>query len=98
MECALTKDNTKVSIDAIRTVLLQKLQQIQESHDEIKIYAGCYIDTLPSKEHAQELGLKLEEVVQKLEEIIEFYGSYVCMLCIVWSLKYAKNIYFRSNA
>ena len=30
---------------------------------------------LPSKEHAQKLGLKLQEVVQKLEEIIEFYGS-----------------------
>ena len=74
MESALTKDNTEVSIDEIRAVLLQKLQQIQASH-EIKIYAGCYIDTLPSKEHAQKLGLKLEEVVQKLEEIIEFYGS-----------------------
>ena len=67
MESALTKDNTEVSIDEIRAVLLQ---QIQASHDEIKIYAGCYIDTLPSKEHAQKLGLKLEEVVQKLEEII----------------------------
>ena len=75
MESALTKDNTEVSIDEIRAVLLQKLQQIQASHDEIKIYAGCYIDTLPSKEHAQKLGLKLEEVVQKLEEIIEFYAS-----------------------
>ena len=31
-------------------------------------------DTLPSKEHAQKLGLKLEEVVQKLEEIIDFYA------------------------
>ena len=98
MESALTKDNTEVSIDGIRAVLLQKLQQIQASHDEIKIYAGCYVDTLPSKEHAQKLGLKLEEVVQKLEEIIEFYGSQVCRQCIVWSLKYAKNIYFRSNA
>ena len=74
MESALTKDNTEVSIDEIRAVLLQK-QQIQASHDEIKIYAGCYIDTLPSKEHAQKLGLKLEEVVQKLEEIVEFYAS-----------------------
>ena len=27
------------------------------------------------KNNAQKLGLKLEEVVQKLEEIIEFYGS-----------------------
>ena len=72
MESALTKDNTEVSIDEIRAVLLQKLQQIQASHDEIKIYAGCYVDMLPSKEHAQKLGLKLEEVVQKLEEIIEF--------------------------
>ena len=75
MESALTKDNTKVSIDEIRAVLLQKLQQIQASHDEIKVYAECYIDMLPSKEHTQKLGLKLEEVVQKLEEIIEFYGS-----------------------
>ena len=50
----------------------KKLQQIQASHDEIKVYAGYYIDTLPSKEHAQKLGLKLKEVVQKLEEIIEF--------------------------
>ena len=98
MESALTKDNTEVSIDEIRAVLLQKLQQIQASHDEIKIYAGCYIDTLPSKEHAQKLGLKLEEVVQKLEEIIDFYALQVCRQCIVWSLKYAKNIYFRSNA
>ena len=56
-------------------MLLQKLQQIQASHDEIKIYAGCYVDTLPSKEHTQKLGLKLEEVVQKLEEIIDFYAS-----------------------
>ena len=56
-------------------VLLQKLQQIQASHDEIKIYAGCYVAMLPSREHTQKLGLKLEEVVQKLEEIIEFYGS-----------------------
>ena len=75
MESALTKDNTEVSIDEIRAVLLQKLQQIQASHDEIKIYAGCYIDTLPSKEHAQKFGLKLEEVVQKLEQIIDFYAS-----------------------
>ena len=42
MESALTKDNTEVSIDEIRAVLLQKLQQIQASHDEIKIYAVCY--------------------------------------------------------
>ena len=69
MESALTKDNTEVSIDEIRVVLLQKLQQIQVSLDEIKIYAGCYIDTLPSEEHTQKLGLKLEEVVQKLKEI-----------------------------
>ena len=53
----------------------KNFKQIQASHDEIKIYAGCYIDTLPSKEHAQKLGLKLEEVVQKLEEIIDFYAS-----------------------
>ena len=74
MESALTKDNTEVSIDEIRAVLLQKLQQIRASHDEIKIHAVCYIDMLPSKEHTQKLGLKLEEVVQKLEEIIEFYA------------------------
>ena len=75
MESAFTKDSTEVTIDDIRPVLLQKLQQIQASHDEIKVYAECYIDTLPSKEHAQKLGLKLEEVVQKLEQIIDFYGS-----------------------
>ena len=75
MESALTKDNTEVSIDEIRAVLLQKLQQIQASHDEIKIIAGCYVDMLPSIETHTKLGLKLEEVVQKLEEIIEFYGS-----------------------
>ena len=75
MESALTKDSTEVTIDDIRPVLLQKLQQIQASHDEIKVYAESYIDTLPSKEHAQKLGLKLEEVVQKLEQIIDFYGS-----------------------
>ena len=75
MESALHKDNTEVSIDEIRTEILQKLGQIQASYDEIKFYAGCYIDMLPSKEHAQKLGLKLQEVVQKLEEIIEFYGS-----------------------
>ena len=75
MESALTKDSTEVTIDDIRPVLLQKLQQIQASHDEIKVYAECYINTLPSKEHAQKLGLKLEEVVQKLEQIIDFYGS-----------------------
>ena len=75
MESALTKDSTEVTIDDIRPVLLQKLQQIQASHDEIKVYAECYIDTLPSKEHAQKLGLKLKEVVQKLEQIIDFYGS-----------------------
>ena len=75
MESALSKDNTEVSIDEIRAVLLQKLQQIQASQDEIKIYTGCYIDTLLSKEHAQKLGLKLKKVVQKLEEIIDFYAS-----------------------
>ena len=75
MESALTKDNSEVSIDEIKAVLLQKLQQIQASHDEIKGYAESYIDKLPSREHAQKLGLKLEEVVKKLEEIIEFYGS-----------------------
>ena len=76
MESALTKDNTEVSIDEIRALLLQKLQQMQASHDEIKIYAGCYIDTLPSKEHAQKLSLKLEEVVQKSEDVfLEFYTS-----------------------
>ena len=75
MESALTKYNTEVSIHEIKDVLFQKLQQIEASHDEIKVYAECYIDTLPSREHAQKLGLKLEEVVQKLEEIIEFYGS-----------------------
>ena len=75
MESALTKDSSEVTIDDIRPVLLQKLQQIQASHDEIKVYAECYIDTLPSKEHAQKRGLKLEEVVQKLEQIIDFYGS-----------------------
>ena len=75
MESALTKDSTEVTIDDIRPVLLQKLQQIQASHDEIKVYADGYIDMLPSKEHAQKLGLKLEEVVQKLEQIIDFYGS-----------------------
>ena len=37
MESALTKDNTEVSIDEIKAVLLQKLQQIQASHDEIKV-------------------------------------------------------------
>ena len=73
MESALTKDSTEVTIDDIRPVLLQKLQQIQASHDEIKVYAECYIDTLPSKEHAQ----KLKEVVQKLKQIIDFYGSCV---------------------
>ena len=75
MESALTKDNTEVSIDEIKAVLLQKLQQIQASQDEIKVYAECYIDILPSREHTQKFGLKLEEVVQKPEEIIEFYGS-----------------------
>ena len=75
MESALTKDNTEVSIDEIKAALFQKLQQIQASHDEIKVYAECYIDTLPSREHTQKLGFKLEEVVQKLEDIIEFYGS-----------------------
>ena len=75
MESAFTKDSTEVTIDDIRPVLLQKLQQIQASHDEIKVNAECYIDTLPSKKHAQKLGLKLEEVVQKLEQIIDFYGS-----------------------
>ena len=75
MESALTKDSTEVTIDDIRPVLLQKLQQIQASHDEVKVYAECYIDMLPSKEHPQKLGLKLEEVVQKLEQIIDFYGS-----------------------
>ena len=75
MESALHKDNTEVSIDEITAEILQKLEQIQTFHDEIKFYAGCYSDMLPSKEHAQKLGLKLQEVVQKLEEIIEFYGS-----------------------
>ena len=75
MESALHKDNTEVSIDEITAEILQKLEQIQVFHDEIKFYAGCYIDMLPNKEHAQKLGLKLQEVAQKLEEIIEFYGS-----------------------
>ena len=61
MESALHKDNTEVSIDEIRAEILQKLEQIQVSHDEIKFYAGCYVDTLLSKEHAQKLGLILFE-------------------------------------
>ena len=67
MESALTKDNTEVSIDEIRVVLLQKLQQIQASLDEIKIYAGCYIDTLPSEEHTQKLGLKTRRSGTEIE-------------------------------
>ena len=58
MESVLTKDNTEVSIDEIRAVLLQKLERIQASHDEIKVYAGCYIDTLHSKEQCAKAWFK----------------------------------------
>ena len=61
MESALTKDNTEVSID-------------DQSCATSKTSTNTNTNTLPSKEHTQKLGLKLEEVVQKLEEIIEFYG------------------------
>ena len=60
MASALEKEYDEVSVDEIRAEILQKLEQIQESHDEIKFYAGCYVDTLPSKKHAQKLGLKLQ--------------------------------------
>ena len=48
---------------------------IQEGHDELKQYADTYIDTVPTRTHAQKFGVKLQELTEKIEEIKEFYTS-----------------------
>ena len=74
-QSALEKDTCEVSIDEIKTELFKKLHVIQEGHDELKQYADSYIDTVPARTHAQKFGVKLEELIDKIEEIKEFYAS-----------------------
>ena len=74
-QSALERDYDEVSIHEIRAELHKILAEIQASHDEIKFYADSYMDHLPSRKHTQKLGLKLQEVVEKLEQIKDFYGS-----------------------
>ena len=75
MASALDKDSTEVSIDEIRVELHKKLAEIQACHDELKLYVDCYADFLPAREHAQKFGVKLQEIIDKMEEVKEFYGS-----------------------
>ena len=44
-------------------------------HDELKQYADTYVDTVPARTHAQKFGVKLQELIDKIEEIKEFYAS-----------------------
>ena len=71
----LEKDTCEVSIDEIKTELFKKLCVIQEGHDELKQYADTYVDTVPARTHAQKFGVKLQELIDKIEEIKEFYAS-----------------------
>ena len=75
MASALDKDPTEVSIDEIRVELHKKLAEIQACHDELKFYVDCYTDHLPAREHAQKFSVKLQEIIDKMEEVKEFYGS-----------------------
>ena len=70
----LQKDTCEVSIDEIKTELYKKLHEIQEGHDELKFYADSYIDTVPARTHAQKFGVKLQKLIEKIEEI-KFYAS-----------------------
>ena len=74
-QSALEKDTCEVSIDEIKTELFKKLRVIQEGHDELKQYADTYVDTVPARTHAQKFGVKLQELIDKIEEIKEFYVS-----------------------
>ena len=74
-QSALEKDTCEVSIDEIKTELFKKLRVIQEGHDELKQYADTYVDTVPARTHAQKFGVKLQELIDKIEEIKEFYAS-----------------------
>ena len=49
--------------------------EIQAGYDELKYYTDSYIDTLPSRKHAKKFGLKLQEVIDKIEELKDFYAS-----------------------
>ena len=71
----LEKDTCEVSIDEIKTELYKKLHEIQQGHDELKQYADSYIDTVPMRTQAQKFGVKLQELIEKIEEIKEFYAS-----------------------
>ena len=55
--------------------LHKKLAEIQACHDELKLYVDSYTDHLPAREHAQKFGVKLQEIIDKMEEIKEFYAS-----------------------
>ena len=75
MASALDKDSIEVSIDEIRVELHKKLAEIQACHDELKFYVDSYTDHLPAREHAQKFGVKLQQIIDKMEEVKEFYGS-----------------------
>ena len=74
-QSALEKDTHEVSIDEIKAELYMKLAKIQQGHDEFKYYSDSYHDTVPARTHAQKFGFKLQELIDKIEEIKDFYGS-----------------------
>ena len=65
----LQKDTCEVSIGEIKTELFKKLCVIQEGHNKLKQYAETYVDTVPTRTHAQKFGFKLQELIDKIEEI-----------------------------
>ena len=69
MASALDKDSTEVWIDEIRVELHKKLAEIQACHDELKFYVDSYTDHLPAREHAQKFGVKLQQIIDKMEEV-----------------------------
>ena len=75
MTSALDKDSTEVSIHEIRLELHEKLTEIQACHDKLKFYVDSYTDHLPPRVHAQKFGVKLQEIIDKMEEFKEVYGS-----------------------
>ena len=75
MASALKKDYDEVSIQEIKVELHKKLAEIKACHDELKYHADLYTDHLPSRKHAQKFGLKLQEVIDKMEDIKGFYST-----------------------
>ena len=55
--------------------LHKKLAEIQACHDKLKSYVDSYTDHLPAREHAQKFSVKLQQIIDKMEESKEFYAS-----------------------